>query len=32
MVHFFLNKGRLPVKWTAYESLLYGAYTTESDV
>ena len=25
-------KGRLPVKWTAYESLLYGMYTTQSDV
>ncbi|XP_068733696.1 tyrosine-protein kinase receptor Tie-1-like isoform X2 [Montipora capricornis] len=24
--------GRLPVKWTAYESLLYGKYTTKSDV
>lgn len=25
-------KGRLPVKWTAYEALLYGKYTTKSDV
>ncbi|XP_067030240.1 fibroblast growth factor receptor 2-like isoform X4 [Acropora muricata] len=25
------TKGRLPVKWTAYESLLYGQYTTKSD-
>ncbi|XP_067032676.1 fibroblast growth factor receptor 3-like isoform X4 [Acropora muricata] len=25
-------KGRLPVKWTAYEALLYGQYTTKSDV
>ncbi|XP_022805605.1 tyrosine-protein kinase receptor Tie-1-like [Stylophora pistillata] len=24
--------GRLPVKWTAYEALLYGKYTTKSDV
>ncbi|XP_015749792.1 PREDICTED: platelet-derived growth factor receptor alpha-like [Acropora digitifera] len=24
-------KGWLPVKWTAYESLLYGQYTTKSD-
>ncbi|XP_073256124.1 proto-oncogene tyrosine-protein kinase receptor Ret-like [Porites lutea] len=24
--------GRLPVKWTAYESLMYGTYTTQSDV
>ena len=29
----FINlKGRLPVKWTAYEALLYGVYTTKSDV
>ena len=28
----FDNHGRLPVKWTAYESLLYGKYTTKSDV
>ncbi|XP_022793674.1 tyrosine-protein kinase receptor Tie-1-like [Stylophora pistillata] len=26
------SKGRLPVKWTAYEALLYGKYTTKSDV
>ncbi|XP_015774998.1 PREDICTED: tyrosine-protein kinase receptor Tie-1-like isoform X1 [Acropora digitifera] len=26
------TEGRLPVKWTAYESLLYGQYTTKSDV
>ncbi|XP_068733578.1 fibroblast growth factor receptor 4-like isoform X3 [Montipora capricornis] len=26
------TRGRLPVKWTAYESLLYGKYTTKSDV
>ncbi|XP_015765383.1 PREDICTED: platelet-derived growth factor receptor alpha-like isoform X2 [Acropora digitifera] len=26
------TKGRLPVKWTAYESLLFGQYTTKSDV
>ncbi|KAM7446169.1 Endothelium-specific receptor tyrosine kinase 1 [Porites harrisoni] len=26
------TKGRLPVKWTAYEALLYGRYTTKSDV
>ena len=25
-------QGRLPVKWTAYEALLYGTYTTQSDV
>ena len=25
-------QGRLPVKWTAYEALLYGTYTTKSDV
>ncbi|XP_078351543.1 fibroblast growth factor receptor 3-like isoform X2 [Oculina patagonica] len=24
--------GRLPVKWTAYEALMYGQYTTKSDV
>ena len=28
----FYKKGRLPVKWTAYEALLYGTYTTQSDV
>ncbi|XP_066025209.1 uncharacterized protein [Pocillopora verrucosa] len=26
------SKGRLPVKWTACEALLYGRYTTKSDV
>jgi len=26
------TKGRLPVKWTAYEALMYGRYTTKSDV
>ncbi|XP_020908124.1 tyrosine-protein kinase receptor Tie-1 [Exaiptasia diaphana] len=26
------KKGRLPVKWTAYEALLYGFYSTQSDV
>ncbi|XP_068685561.1 tyrosine kinase receptor Cad96Ca-like isoform X3 [Montipora foliosa] len=26
------TKGRLPVKWTAYEALTYGTYTTKSDV
>ncbi|KAM7440137.1 hypothetical protein ABFA07_010631 [Porites harrisoni] len=26
------SRGRLPVKWTAYEALLYGTYTTQSDV
>ncbi|XP_074633144.1 uncharacterized protein LOC141891965 isoform X3 [Acropora palmata] len=26
------TEGRLPVKWTAYEALLYGQYTTKSDV
>jgi len=25
-------EGRLPIKWTAYEALLYGHYTTKSDV
>ena len=28
----FLSKGRLPVKWTAYEALMYGTYTAQSDV
>ena len=28
----FHKKGRLPVKWTAYEALLFGTYTTQSDV
>ena len=31
-VLFLCKKGRLPVKWTAYEALLYGTYTTQSDV
>jgi len=26
------SKGRLPVKWTAMEALLYGTYSTKSDV
>ncbi|KAM7434861.1 hypothetical protein ABFA07_015132 [Porites harrisoni] len=26
------SRGRPPVKWTAYESLMYGTYTTQSDV
>ncbi|CAH3193948.1 unnamed protein product, partial [Porites evermanni] len=26
------SRGRLPVKWTAFESLMYGTYTTQSDV
>ncbi|CAH3165858.1 unnamed protein product, partial [Pocillopora meandrina] len=26
------TKGRLPVKWTAYEALMYGKYTTKSDM
>ncbi|XP_068685552.1 fibroblast growth factor receptor 3-like isoform X4 [Montipora foliosa] len=26
------TKGRLPVKWTAYEALMFGTYTTKSDV
>ena len=25
-------KGRIPVKWTAYESLMYNQYTSQSDV
>lgn len=29
--HLFYQ-GRLPVKWTAYEALMYGQYTTKSDV
>lgn len=28
----FMFQGRLPVKWTAVEALLYGSYTTKSDV
>ena len=31
-VSFITLKSRLPVKWTAYEALLYGVYTTQSDV
>ena len=27
-----LIQGRLPVKWTAIEALLYGKYSTKSDV
>ena len=27
-----LTQGRIPVKWTAYEALLYGLCTTKSDV
>ena len=27
-----LVQGRLPVKWTAYEALLFGQYSTMSDV
>ena len=30
--YYFPQKGRLPVKWTAYEALLFGTYTTQSDV
>ena len=30
--YLFIFQGRLPVKWTAYEALLYGTYTTQSDV
>ncbi|XP_022798301.1 tyrosine-protein kinase receptor Tie-1-like [Stylophora pistillata] len=26
------TRGRLPVKWTAIEALLYGKYSTKSDV
>ena len=29
---FAIKQGRLPVKWTAHEALLYGTYTTQSDV
>ena len=32
LVKTFIFQGRLPVKWTAYEALLYGTYTTQSDV
>ncbi|XP_068734120.1 uncharacterized protein [Montipora capricornis] len=31
-IYFKSSRGRLPVKWTAIESLLYGICTTESDV
>ena len=30
--YVFLIQGRLPVKWTAIEALLYGKYSTKSDV
>ena len=26
------RQGRLPVKWTAYESLMFNTYNTKSDV
>ncbi|CAH3187754.1 unnamed protein product, partial [Porites lobata] len=26
------TRGRLPVKWTAYEALIFNTYTTNSDV
>ena len=26
------DQGRLPVKWTAYEALMFNTYTTKSDV
>ena len=26
------RQGRLPVKWTAYEALMFNTYTTKSDV
>ena len=29
---FITLKGRLPVKWAAYGAMLYGVYTTQSDV
>ena len=29
---FAFIQGRLPVKWTAIEALLYGKYSTKSDV
>ena len=32
LVKASIFQGRLPVKWTAYEALLYGTYTTQSDV
>ena len=31
-IYFLQKQGRLPVKWTAHEALLYGTYTTQSDV
>lgn len=31
-IYFKRTRGRLPVKWTAIESLLYGICTTQSDV
>ncbi|XP_068686667.1 proto-oncogene tyrosine-protein kinase receptor Ret-like isoform X2 [Montipora foliosa] len=31
-IYFKPSRGRLPVKWTAIESLLYGICTTQSDV
>ena len=31
-LQLFRKKGRLPVKWTAYEALLFGTYTAQSDV
>ncbi|XP_068686238.1 tyrosine-protein kinase receptor Tie-1-like [Montipora foliosa] len=31
-IYFKRSRGRLPVKWTAIESLLYGICTTQSDV
>ena len=27
-----LPQGRLPIKWTAYEALMFNTYTTKSDV
>ncbi|XP_068685633.1 proto-oncogene tyrosine-protein kinase receptor Ret-like isoform X2 [Montipora foliosa] len=32
MKYLSSRSGRLPVKWTAYEALMYGTYTTKSDV
>ena len=29
---FVYHQGRLPVKWTAYEALMFNTYTTKSDV
>ena len=31
-VRIITAQGRIPVKWTAYEALLQGRYTTKSDV